>query len=419
MEDRITAIPVRIVPFDLGSALSPEMKDLITSLAKGKGILQDPDDYKREMAIIKKCTIKCKFANGTALYVFDFGVAVMTITDEPMELDIEDFSIDYCVDRKNDHNSIRVLEHPLMTEAYDAVREFRTIIRNVNGKKEQMRTSGDIDHELSEDSVLYVMTLSFFKHLFEGKKDVCSWNEMQEWVKRNVNVLMDPAILYLEDSKLLSGNAEKKEEWKKEVFSNICIDRAYADYERRPNLYTFMSWAAVVILGNIDRSVIEEYTALEVNLQANWHYVYCMDAHLPDNAKEAVRRKIKVTHIKELLNESEVLVDLLTHVPDSSVPSRFRDIQKGLTKTSEFVAENERYQRKLRYIQDGMRTESQKKAVFSSGILLVLIAFFQMIPVLSGIISGTYELIVYPVLILIVVLVVVLIRHDRIWFNND
>jgi|GEM_PF-2815893 len=419
MEDSITAMPVRIVPFDLGVGLTDEMKDRIKAFAQEKGILHDIDDNKREKTIIKKCTIKCIFPGGTSLYVFDFGIAVMAFTDGSMDLNIDDFAVDYCIDRKNDHASVRKIEHPAMTDAYDTIQGFRRIVHDLRGKKDEIRRSGNIDHEKGEDSLMYAMSLSFFKYLFEGKKDICSWDGMPDWVKRNVSVLMDPAILYLEDSKMLSGNTEKKEEWKKEVFDNICTDRAYPDYERRPNLYTFMSWSAVVILGNIDGSVKEEYTALEVNLQANWYYVHCMDRYLPDNAKEAVKRRIKAAHIKELYNESEVLVDILTHVPDTSVPSRFRDIQKGLTKTSEFVSENERYQRKLRYIQDGMKTESQRKAVISSGILLMMIAFFQMIPVLSGIISGAYETIVYPLLLLVVAAVIILIRYDRIWFNND
>ena len=419
MEDRVTAMPVRIVPFDLGVSLTEEMKDRIREWAQEKGRLRDINDNKREKAIIKKCSIKCGFPNGTSLYVFDFGIAVMVFADESMDLSTKDFAIDYCIDRKNDHATAGDLKHSAMTDAYDAIQEFRRIVHGLKGKKEEIRRSGNTDHEKGEDSLMYVMSISFFRYLFEGAEDVSSWNEMPEWVKRNVSVLMDPAILYLEDSKLLCGNSEKKEEWKKEVFDKICIDRAYLDYERRPNLYTFMSWSAVVVLGSIDESVKEEYTALEVNLQANWFYVHCMDRHLPDSVKEAVRRKIRVDRIKEMFNESEVLVDLLTHVPDTSVPSRFRDIQKGLTKTSEFVSENERYQRKLRYLQDGMKTESQRKAVISSGILLVLIAFFQMIPVLSGIISGAYETMVFPLLLLAVVVVIVLIRYDRIWFNND
>ena len=191
--------------------------------------------------------------------------------------------------------------------------------------------------------------------------------------------LLDPAVLYLEDSSKFEAATEVNFDLS-QILRELEINKDLTDYERHRHINTFMSWAAVAIFGQLQNIDREEYTALEVQLQSDWFYVYCLDKSLDD--LDSLTKK-DVIRIQRQHYEIDLLENRLFDFDDSSMPTRVLDIQKGLVETSGLAGNIQHLQRKMQYILERERLDSelrQKHLGQSTEILLFIIAFIEIAP---------------------------------------
>ena len=206
-----------------------------------------------------------------------------------------------------------------------------------------------------------------------------SFKNYPDWLKSNIYALLDPAVLYLEDSSKFESATEVDFDLSK-ILSELEINEDLTDYERHRHINTFMSWAAVTIFGQLQDIDREEYTALEVQLQSDWFYVYCLDKSLDDFSNPT---KKDVVDIQRQHYEIDLLDNRLFDFDDSSMPTRILDIQKGLVETSGLAGNIQHLQRKMQYILEREHLDSelrQKHLGQSTEILLFIIAFIEIAP---------------------------------------
>ena len=102
-----------------------------------------------------------------------------------------------------------------------------------------------------------------------------------------------------------------------------------------------------VVCGQLQETDVDEYTTLEVQLQCDWFYVYCLDKCLDDFTHPTKKELIE---IQEQNYEVDLLVNRLYDFDDSSMPTRVLDIQKGLVMTSGLDGNVQHLQRKIQYL---------------------------------------------------------------------
>ena len=167
------------------------------------------------------------------------------------------------------------------------------------------------------------------------------------------------------------------------ILKELEINQDLNDYERHRHINTYMSWAAVTTFGQLQAIDKEEYTALEVQLQCDWFYVYCLDKSL-DDLTHPTRKDI--VEIQQQNYEVDLLENRLYDFDDSSMPTRILDIQKGLVDTSGLEGNIQHLQRKIRFILERERLNSelkQKRLGQSTEILLFIIAFIEIAPTVA------------------------------------
>ena len=194
---------------------------------------------------------------------------------------------------------------------------------------------------------------------------------------------------------------------------NIEIEGELKDYERHRHINTYMSWAAVVVIGQIQPTDIEEYTALEVQLQSDWFYVYCLEKGLEKSEK--ISKKDIVGYQRQSY-ELDLLENRLYDFDDSSMPTRILDIQRGLVDTSGLSDNIQHLKRKTDYIleREKLNTElKQKKLGQSSEILLFIIAFIEIAPTVAEYGNKLYPNAgVFANIIIVILGLILLIRKE-------
>ena len=218
--------------------------------------------------------------------------------------------------------------------------------------------------------------------LSEAPSERGGFQSFPGWLKSNLYALLDPALLYLEDSsRYLSASASGFDVSK--FLNSLENGGELQDYERHRHLNTYMSWAAVVLAGQLQDTDREEYITLEVQLQCDWFYICCLDRNLGMPTK-ITRREI--IDLQRQSYELEILEDRLLDFDDSSMPSRILEIQRGLVATSGLENNIQRLRRKIRYLLDREQLEvgiRQKRLGQSSELLLFLIAVIEIAPTVS------------------------------------
>ena len=259
---------------------------------------------------------------------------------------------------------------------WDVIVDLRKIVREHAPQKTTLRKSAS--EQFENKGLSYIMTLS----MFDVSKEIInstSFKNYPDWLKSNIYALLDPAVLYLEDSSKFESATEVDFDLSK-ILSELEINEDLTDYERHRHINTFMSWAAVTIFGLLQDIDREEYTALEVQLQSDWFYVYCLDKSLDDFSNPT---KKDVVDIQRQHYEIDLLDNRLFDFDDSSMPTRILDIQKGLVETSGLAGNIQHLQRKMQYILEREHLDSelrQKHLGQSTEILLFIIAFIEIAP---------------------------------------
>lgn len=404
MKNYFEAIPVRIIPFDLGAHITDEtgskINDTLLKITQPKPLTQ------RESACMAGCLYAGTLADDCNYNIFDTGICVITIKDKSIELNTEMFAIDYGNNRKENHGKIFSWEHPLSEDIRRFIEALREI---VHSSAEKIRLSGYNTFE--NQGMSYVMTLSFF-HM----PDMCvifDKDKLPRSVKQNLSAILDPSILFLEDSAIY--NNDSGTELKKRILSNLDDDLSYPDYEKRKHICAFMSWSSVIVLGNISEMDYLDYVSLEINLQNSWYYVYCLEKEIEDYSAEN-HEGLTQREVQLKINEISMYSGDLVHFRDSSLPSRYINLQKGLVRTSGLNTHINRYLSKLKNICKMLQLENQEKQrKYSRGseILLMLIASMQIFPIVENIVRGTSTWITYVFIMIIALAGVVLLTKKN------
>lgn len=372
----ISAYPVRIIPFDLGRSLSADDLSLIEKqlLPKYRRLEITP----RQSSILKGVSLFFKIRDNISAYLYSNGICVIVVEENKISFqnNFERFSIPYGENRKKAHSAFFKWEHDSSPVIWDVIAELRGIVRAHAPKKTTLRKSSS--EEFENKGLSYIMTLS----MFDVSKEIInstSFKNYPDWLKSNIYALLDPAVLYLEDSSKFESATEVDFDLSK-ILSELEINEDLTDYERHRHINTFMSWAAVTIFGLLQDIDREEYTALEVQLQSDWFYVYCLDKSLDDFSNPT---KKDVVDIQRQHYEIDLLDNRLFDFDDSSMPTRILDIQKGLVETSGLAGNIQHLQRKMQYILEREHLDSelrQKHLGQSTEILLFIIAFIEIAP---------------------------------------
>lgn len=402
----ITAHPIRIIPFDLGRQLLPEDIASINN-TEYKQIELTP----RQSSILKGLISSFAINDHLSAYIYNNGMCVLVVEEEPIlfKNDYEHFSITYGENRKRAHSAFFKWEHKDSDTIWNVVANLRNIVHRNTPKKITLRKSGN--EQFENRGLSYIMTLS----MFDVDPEVVPGNRFSsypDWLKSNIYALLDPAVLYLEDSSKFESATEVDFDLNR-ILKELEINQDLNDYERHRHINTYMSWAAVTTFGQLQAIDKEEYTALEVQLQCDWFYVYCLDKSL-DDLTHPTRKDI--VEIQQQNYEVDLLENRLYDFDDSSMPTRILDIQKGLVDTSGLEGNIQHLQRKIRFILERERLNSelkQKRLGQSTEILLFIIAFIEIAPTVAEYGNGLYSNAGTLANVLIVILgIILLIRKN-------
>ena len=372
----ITAYPVRIIPFDLGRSLTADDLSRIEKqfLLRFRQLELTP----RQVSILKGVSLHIKICDNISAYLYANGICVMVVEENKISFqnNFERFSIPYGENRKKAHSAFFKWEHEASPVIWDVIVDLRKIVREHTSQKASLRKSAS--EQFENKGLSYIMTLSM-SDVSKAIISSSSFKNYPDWLKSNIYALLDPAVLYLEDSSKFEAATEVNFDLS-QILRELEINKDLTDYERHRHINTFMSWAAVAIFGQLQNIDREEYTALEVQLQSDWFYVYCLDKSLDD--LDSLTKK-DVIRIQRQHYEIDLLENRLFDFDDSSMPTRVLDIQKGLVETSGLAGNIQHLQRKMQYILERERLDSelrQKHLGQSTEILLFIIAFIEIAP---------------------------------------
>lgn len=408
-ECSISANPVRIIPFDLGRTLSSTDISLIEAhfFPEFRRLALTS----RQSSILKGALLAFQVSNYVSAYLYATGICVIVVKENEIDFqsNLERFSIPYGENRKKAHTAFFKWQHDTSSIIWNVIADLREIVRAHTSSKISLRKSAS--EQFENKGLSYIMTLSMF-NISKEIVNSTGFKNYPDWLKSNIYALLDPAVLYLEDSSKFESSENIGFDLTK-ILNELEIDENLTDYERHRHINTFMSWAAVTVFGQLQSADIEEYVALEIQLQSDWFYVYCLDKCL-DGVEHPTKKDIITIQRKHY--EIDLLDNRLLDFDDSSMPARILDIQKGLVETSG-LSENIRHlQRKMQYILERERLDSelrQKHLGQSSEILLFIIAFIEIAPTVVE-----YGNLLYPnvgfilSMLIIIVGIVLLVRKN-------
>lgn len=378
-QNTIVAYPVRIIPFDLGMQLNENDAETISVYLNLNYISKILSP--RQRSIMKGCIQAYTINRNVDCYLYKNGMCVISIEEDSIEYkeDSKYFSILYDENRKCAHNQLFAWKHEQSACIKDLIDRLREIVRKNTKSKESIRKSANADFE--NEGLSYVMTLSLFDFGEEAK----FWKGFKYyplWLKNNVYALLDPSLVYLEDSsKFVAVNEIEFDV--ATILNELEIEEEPKDYEKHRHLNAYMSWAAVILLGHIQSADLEEYVGLEVQLQSDWFYVYCMEKDVEELIKKKKEKSIQLQKVKY---ELELLEDRLYDFDDSSMPNRILEVQQGLVLTSSLNENIQHLQKKINFFlaQERLQSEiKQKKLGQSSETLLFIIAMIEIAPILA------------------------------------
>jgi len=252
--------------------------------------------------------------------------------------------------------------------------------------KEWVHKEKDVPtHPLGEGTgIPYVMTLSFIKMKREKdrtlqeynvppiKNMLFDWDSFDDRLKQNISILLRPEDVGLSETYNFKFRQLLSDRERDDLLSEVSVNESELDYEKRERLSAYMSWSSVVVVGHLDNDDILEYIYLQVNLQRHWQYLSSLKETFPRNMKVAKRDGVQAEEIQMLLSKNDKAREDVLYFHNNEVPTRILEVQRGLVETSRFENNQERYQRQMRYVHDGIMSDSlEKQTLFSTIALLV------------------------------------------------
>jgi hypothetical protein len=412
--------PVRFVPFDLGGKLSAETITHIRQYLNSQHTLLPLTA--KQVALLSKQPIQASITlqrsceSRLDVYIFESGIGLYVLhePEETYPVDAPTFVSRYLQNRREAHRSILQWTHPISEDMSRVLDELRKIVSL--HQKTAVRPSASPSWE--NRGLSYVMTIAFVT-LPRESNSTQEIFKLPDQLMRSIPVLLNPSIIYMEDSQILSHHHMPEREQLNALIATAQQD--LVDYELRNDVSTYMSWAAVIVVGNITPDVYEDYVALEIELQHYWYYVYCLEHSLP--SYEAIVQKgtrLSIEQMVAMKFESELIEENIRYVKDSSIPERYEHLIDGLIKTSGLSEELRRYRRKLDFFKELLSVQLQSRQRIlnqSSELLLAAVAYLQIAPTLYSYLGndiGMHPFFRYLVLILAFgVIGVILVLKNR------
>ena len=418
---------IRMIPFDLGIEINDGNKDVIISLIEEINKKCPNTVYGDQWGASKESNIpNCVISErllGLRVNIFDTGIGVMTFTEKSVEYQNDsNFSIKYRETKRHEHNAIKKYDHDLSKMTLYFVKKVTESLTENNNKvqktkKEQKaeknkERSPNLDN--SHYKVPYVFSMSFFdcNGLNVGQQGFDS-NNIPDWLKPNIMVMLDPALLDIEKSKR-QETKENKTNARSKMLNAIDVSELPHDYDSRRYIASFMSWSTVIVFGDIDYEEMEEYVSLEIGLQSNWHYFYQLNNHIPNDIKTAEKMNWTPSKIRTSIYRIENRIANFTHIQDADTSSNMLKIQKGLMKTSELIYHAEICEKKLENLREAQILALQLKREIRGDVMQVIlfvITVLQVYSVASIIVSEGVNWPIVTIMILAICVVVAFFVH--------
>jgi len=413
---------IRFVPFEIGTDISDGLMNKIRQTMSENNY----GEYHLDKCpnLLPEGVGAYTISKRHQLFIFKKGICVSVLTDDYQYSD-NLFSIDCCLERWGAHRGILELDENVK-ENYlkdgGEIRKIRNLLIDLANKfikdietskrgwkKALTRQKKSCDEQVGsmDKKLSYVMTMHVITPAGSAQFGNLDWGDIPEQMRRNIKVLLDPAIINMEETRDFDS---KNVEGKKKLFAKIKIDKEENDYEERENLAMYMSWSSVVVLGmpteNDKENDIEEYKILEVMLQSDWYLIHCREKALPETIDDAKKREF--TSAGMMMNQYDLdrYLEETTYHSGSTLPARFYEIQKGLLSTSRLTEKTDRYRRMVKDVSDSLMYDDQlrqSKYGRISGILLLIIAALNASSIIYALTNKTYGLAVGAILIIIAV----------------
>jgi len=401
---------IRFIPFDIGTEIDDRLMEKMHAfmlknnyckcVLKGHSALLSDG--------VKGGIFAYQVTKGHQLYIFKKGVCVSVINDDYHPTADDFFSIKSCQDRWSAHNGIlgKKEKQPIdkkSCEDGECIGKLAGALREIvaNHQKELSEHTGwkgttdatgesfhrereEETEEKKKSKLSYVMTMHVICLATDNGDRDLEWKNIPKEMRRNIKVLLDPAIIDMEDSSDTIDHDLKKIESR---ISRMNAEDGPQDYEEREDIATYMSWSSVVVLGTPSDDDIKEYILLEALLQSNWHLVEQKEKELPRTIEEAKRQKRTSVGMRMDQFKFDRYIEETTYHSGSTLPTRFRDLQKGLMKSSRLTERIARERRMARYMSESMMYDDQlkqRKYGRTSEILLLLIALINASSILYG-----------------------------------
>ncbi len=345
----------------------------------------------RQQAILSNEATYCSLVSHELecqikMIIFDTGIGVFIIFDkEELYPDDPLFVIDYLTKRKQCHASILNWNHPASFLLNKTLEDLRSLVNKYH--KDTRPTSRE------NGGLSYVMSISFITSSNFSDHYALRWDLFPESLKKAIPAILNPSILSMEDSLLLPNENQVNREYILSCLENI--NEQPKDYEIRIHIMTFMSWAAVLVVGNCNELEKDDYIFLEIELQHYWYYLYCLETSLPIRDLKLETEKLSLEQVMRQRFELELIEENLKFIDDSSIPERYTPIIEGLIQTSRIHELFNRYRRKLDYCREILLLRQQSKQRLlsqTSEILLFLVAYLQIAPILYNFIFNLFEM---------------------------
>ncbi len=399
MNDMVSIIPFRNIPFDIGRKVDLQLKTDITAY-----LLNKEDSSELEVSNLLKALsndILCVFQieSQIRLYIYKYGIGVFTIEEVEKSYEKTNYGVEYCNDRKIAHKEYLTISNQLAKKMYKITEQIRLIAAS---GKNKLRISASKFWE--NNGFSYVMTVSCVS-LSSG---CCRYKKMNEHEKLNMHFLLEPSIVHAEDSLVYSTEYC-------DGINGVDIDLSTLeepiDWIKSSDYSIYISWSAVLLYTtSSEKMTFSALEALEVDLQAMWLYTYCMYENLKNYNST---HKILVSKLRSDLYKFKRKYNEFKNLDDSSAPAYITRLREELIRTSGIDSYALKY---IEYVEfciietETINAEKQKKYAWLNEILLFIIAFVQIAPMLYELMTGGYKDIqLAPVLLMIIIVVIAVV----------
>jgi len=411
---------IRFVPFYIGAEIDDELMEKIqTSMSESRYRNCEIDKFKD---LLPESACAYEISERHSLFLFKKGTCVSVLRDEYRQGPDEYFSIASCLRRKNAHDGVLYSAENAEIchrEDGDAIRALAKTLRNIaethtkethspsplkriaqgSYKKSRFKPQDGATKD-KRDGLSYVMTIHIITPT-EGEFGSLDWKHIPTEMRRNIQVLLDPAIIDMEDAHDFEGSGT---DGKKKAMDEMDVDEAPQNYEKRKNIATYMTWSSVVILGMPTENDIEEYVILEAMLQSNWYLIHIKEKALPGSIDEAKDRKMTSVGMRMDLHDLDRYLKETTYHGGSTLPARFNEIQKGLLRSSRLTEKITRYKRMAGDVSESMMYNDQLRQSrygrFSEALLFI-IAILSASAIINDLTDKSYVILTAVVLVAI------------------